>query len=73
MLDTPRRQVVFAESLDDAIEALARGASVLGGGTWTMRAERRGEALPASVVLLDRIPALSEVVVSDTAVTLAPA
>ncbi|ALN75583.1 xanthine dehydrogenase family protein subunit M [Aureimonas sp. AU20] len=70
MLDTPQRHVVFAESLDVAIEALAGGASVLAGGTWMMRAERRGEPLPASVVLLDRIPALSEVVVTDTAVTL---
>lgn len=70
MLDTPQRHVVFADSLDGAIEALARGASVMGGGTWMMRAERRGEPLPASVVLLDRIPALTEVMVTDRAVTL---
>ena len=70
MLDTPQRHVVFADSLDGAIEALARGASVMGGGTWMMREERRGEPLPASVVLLDRIPALTEVVVTDSAVSL---
>ena len=70
MLDRPMRQVVFAETLDAALRAQAEGAMPIAGGTWAMRAERRGEALPASVVFLGRIPALSDVVVTRKAVSL---
>lgn len=70
MMPDAQRQFVAATSMSEALAARRQGASVLAGGTWMMRDERRGVAIPRSVVSLHGIPALTTVDVGSDSIAI---
>ena len=70
MMPDAQRQFIAATSLSEALAARRQGASVLAGGTWMMRDERRGVEIPHSVVSLHGIPALTTVDIGVDSVTI---
>lgn len=70
MMPDAQRQFIAATSMSEALAARGQGASVLAGGTWMMRDERRGVAIPHSVVSLHGIPALAKVDIGHNSIAI---
>ncbi|MBB4002109.1 FAD binding domain-containing protein [Aurantimonas endophytica] len=64
------RQFAVADCIDMALAARRQGATVLAGGTWVMRDPLRGQGLPASVVVLSAIPAMTEIAIEADRITI---
>lgn len=60
-----RDRLILAATVDEAQAALARGARLLAGGTWLMRAPLRGAGLQGDFVAISRIAGLDRI--SDAA------
>ena len=61
--------LVIAESLDDALSAIADGARPIAGGTDLVVGARQGKAqLPASLVAIDRLAELGSVTETDSGI-----
>jgi carbon-monoxide dehydrogenase medium subunit len=69
MAKSAERSFAVAESMDMALAARSRGAVVLAGGTWMMRDPLRGNDLPASIVVLSQIAAMTEIAIEADKVT----
>jgi carbon-monoxide dehydrogenase medium subunit len=70
MMPDAQRQFIAATSMSEALAARRQGASVVAGGTWMMRDERRGVEIPTSVVSLHGIPALTRVEIGSDSITI---
>lgn len=70
MMPDAQRQFIAATSMSEALAARRQGASVLAGGTWIMRDERRGVAIPRSIVSLNGIPALTRVDIDSDSIAI---
>ena len=67
--------VTFGRSVDDALALLDRhrgDARLVAGATWLMRAESRGEKLPAMLVSLERVEGAGEIAGRDGGWTIGP-
>ena len=67
--------VTFARSVDEALALLDRhrdDTRLVAGATWLMRAESRGEKLPAMLVSLERVEGAAEIAGRDGGWTVGP-
>lgn len=71
--DPAVHRLTVASSVEEALEAVADGASPLAGATWVMRAPLRDEPMAAHYVAIGAIPELRELEVGDEELTIGAA